>query len=101
VLDQLSNGAWFGLVLGMCIGGFLFAWVADATLGRLSLGVPVSSGLSTSAGFGGLFAMDWAVRHGRIPYGFDGVQVWLFAAVAAATLAMLFIALVRSMISRI
>ena len=95
MLDDLSSGSWLLLVGCLIIGGFIYAWVADAVLGRNGFGVILSTIISAFAGYGGLRAMDWAVQTHRIPYDWQVPAAWGAAAVLGAMVTLMVLSLLK------
>ena len=100
MLAALSSSGWTLLIGSLVLGGFIFAWVADAVLGQFGLGVVLSTLVSIGAGFGGLKGMEWGIQHHYVPYQYQTPEYWAGAAICGATLAIVVLSICKGLLMR-
>jgi hypothetical protein len=85
MIDTMTADAWSYLIIGLIVAGICYAWAADAILGRIGFGVMLTSIIAIGGGYGGLFAVDWALRHHQLPYGSETPLTYVGGSFACVT----------------
>jgi hypothetical protein len=98
VLQDLDSNSWMVVSVAVVFGAFWLGWIADMILDTAGLGVLLNWLLATLGAFGGIYGFDFALRNHHVPLAYADGFVWVAAAIASGTLALLSWLLVRAVI---
>jgi hypothetical protein len=100
MLDSLKPDVWAFVMLGLVVCAAVYAWAADAVLGRFGFGVILTTFISEAGGYGSLHAMDWAFSHQKLPYEYATPVTYVAGSIAAVTVLLFVLSFLKGLVVR-